>query len=108
MESLKEAYNPKYLTSFEAIVRINRLVGSTFPDDRKLLYISRDELMNRVYRIKAHMIRHHALDKAVLSRLRKRALREVGAAHYVDYQFRRNRRRTLQIINRVFKTHFHV
>ena len=108
MESLKEAYNPKYLTSFEAIVRMNRLVEATFPGDRKLLYISRDEIMNRVYRIKAHMVWHHAVDKGVLSRLRKRALREAGAAHYLDYQYRRNRRRTLQIVNRVFKTHFHV
>ena len=108
MDSLARAYNPKYLTSFEAIVRINRLVVSTFPDDRKLQYISRDEIMNRVYRIKAHMIRHHALDEAVLSRLRKRAFREAGAGHYLDYQFRRNRRRIIQFVNKVFKTHFHV
>ena len=108
MDSLARVYNPKYLTSFEAIVRINRLVVSTFPDDRKLQYISRDEIMNRVYRIKAHMIRHHALDEAVLSRLRKRAFREAGAGHYLDYQFRRNRRRIIQFVNKVFKTHFHV
>ena len=108
MESLKEAYNPKYLTSFEAIVRMNRLVESTFPDDRKLLFISHDEMMNRVYRIKTHMIRHHALDESVLSRLRKRAFREAGVGHYLDYQFRRNRRRILQFVNKVFKTHFHV
>lgn len=108
MGSLKDVYNPKYLTSFEAIVQINRLVESTFPDDRKLLFISRDELMNRLYRIKDHMIRHHALDKGILSSLRKRAFWEVGVVHYLDYQFRRNRRRANRIINKVFKTHFNV
>ena len=108
MESLKESYNPKYLTSFEAIVRMNRLVGDAFPDNRQLQYISRDELMNRVYRIKDHMLVHDAMDKETVSRLNKRAFREVGIVHYLDYQFRRNRRRAARIINKVFKTHFHV
>ena len=108
MESLKESYNPKYLTSFEAIVRMNRLVGDAFPDNRQLRYISRDELMNRVYRIKDHMLVHDAMDKETVSRLNKRAFREVGIVHYLDYQFRRNRRRAARIINKVFKTHFHV
>lgn len=108
MEALKESYNPKYLTSFEAIVRMNRLVGSAFPGDSRLLYVSREEVMNRVYRILGHMISHDSVDKATVSKLKKRAFREVGIAHYLDYQFRRNRRRAARIINKVFKTHFHV
>lgn len=108
MESLKESYNPKYLTSFEAIVCMNRLVESAFSQDSRLLYISRDEVMNRIYRIKGHMLEHGALDKAIVSRLNKRAFREVGIGHYLDYQFRRNRRRAARIINKVFKTHLHV
>lgn len=108
MESLKGSYNPKYLTSFEAIVRMNRLVGDAFPDNRQLRYISRDELMNRVYRIKDHMLVHDAMDKETVSRLNKRAFREVGIVHYLDYQFRRNWRRVARIINKVFKTHIHV
>lgn len=108
MESLKESYNPKYLTSFEAVVCMNRLVESAFSQDRRLLYISRDEVMNRIYRIKDHMLEHDALDKAIVSRLNKRAFREVGIVHYLDYQFRRNRRRATRIVNKVFKTHFHV
>lgn len=108
MEALKESYNPKYLTSFEAIVRMNRLVGSAFPGDSRLLYVSREEVMNRVYRILAHMISHDSVDKATVSKLKKRAFREVGIVHYLDYQFRRNRRRAARIINKVFKTHFHV
>jgi len=108
MESLKASYNPKYLTSFEAIVQMHRLVESSFPKDRKLLYYSRDEVMNRVYRILAHMIEHDSVDEVTVSALKKRAFREVGIAHYLDYQFRRNRRRAARIVNKVFKTHFHV
>lgn len=108
MESLRESYNPKYLTSFDAIVCMNRLVESAFSQDRRLLYISHYEVMNRIYWIKGHMLDHDALDKAIISRLNKRAFREVGIAHYLDYQFRRNRRRAARIINKVFKTHFHV
>lgn len=108
MESLKESYNPKYLTSFEAIVRMNRLVGGAFPGDSRLLYVSREEVMNRVYRILAHMISHDSVDKATVSKLKRRAFQEVGIAHYLDYQFRRNKRRAARIINKVFKTHFHV
>ena len=108
MESLRESYNPKYLTSFDAIVCMNRLVESAFSQDRRLLYISHYEVMNRIYWIKGHMLDHDALDKDILSGLHKRAFREVGIAHYLDYQFRRNRRRAARIINKVFKTHFHV
>ena len=108
MESLKECYNPKYLTSFEAIIQINRLVESAFSTNRQLLYISREEVINRVYRILAHMIRYDAVDKGKISQLKRQAFREVGIVHYLDYQFRRNERRLTRFINRVFKPIFHV
>lgn len=108
MESLKESYNPKYLTSFEAVIQMNRLVESAFPKNRKLLYISREEVVDRVYRVLAHMIDNDAVDKRIIAQLRGRAFREVGIVHYLDYQFRRNRRRLTRVINRVFNTNFHV
>lgn len=108
MTSLKETYSPKYLTSFEAVVRMNRLVESAFPAERRLQYLGREEVMNRVYRILSHMISHDAVDQAAISRIKKQAFREVGVAHYLDYQFRRNKRRAARIFNRLFNTHFHV
>ena len=108
MGSLKGSYNPKYLTSFEAIVRMNRLVGAAFPGDRRLLSVSRDEVVDRVYRVLSHMSHHDAVDKGVLSRLKKRAIREVGIAHYWDYRFRRNAGKVIKRINRLFKTNNHV
>ena len=108
MTSMKENYNPKYLTSFEAIVRMNRLLESAFPAERRLQYLGREEVMNRVYRILSHMISHDAVDQATISRIKKQTFREVGIAHYLDYQFRRNKRRATRIINRLFNTHFHV
>lgn len=108
MMSLNEAYSPKYLTSFEAVARMNRLVRTTFPAERRLQYLSREEVMNRVYRILSHMISHDSVDEEAFIRLKKRAFQEVGIAYYLDYQFRRNKRRATKFINRIFKTHFNV
>ena len=108
MESLNERYNPRYLTSFEAVIQINRLVESAFSTNRQLLYFSHEEVMNRIYRILAHMVRYNAVDKGKISQLKRQAFREVGIVHYMDYQFRRNRRRLTRFINRVFKTDFYV
>ena len=108
MTSLNEAYSPKYLTSFEAVARMNRLVRTTFPAERRLQYLSREEVMNRVYRILSHMISHDSVDKEAFFKLKKRAFHQVGIAYYLDYQFRRNKRRVTKFINRVFKTHFNV
>lgn len=108
MESLKDSYNPKYLTSFEATVRIHRLIESFFQKSRHLRYLSREEVMNRVYRVLGHMISHNAVDKDTFSQYKKRAFREVGVIHYLDYQFRRTKRRATRIINKVFNTHFNV
>lgn len=108
MESLKDSYNPNYLTSFEAVVQMNRLVESSFPSNRHLLFISREEVVDRVYRILGYMIDNNAVDKGIVSQLKGKAFREAGIAHYLDYQYRRNKRRLTRIINKVFKTNFHV
>ena len=108
MQALKEAYNPNYLTSFDAVVRMNHLVESSFPTNQKLIYICHNEVMDRVYRILAHMIRYDAVEKRIVSELKRQAFREVGIMHYIDYQFRRNKRRLTRIVNKVSKTNFHV
>lgn len=108
MESLEESYNPKYHSSFEAVAQINHFVESTFPHDRQLLHLSHDEVMNRVYLIVAHMRKHAVEDKRVVSKLKKRAFQEVGILAYLNYQFRRNKRRAIRIVNKTFNTSFHV
>lgn len=108
MESLNESYNPDYLTSVEAAVQIHHMVLSDFPGDRRLLYYSREELMNRIYRIFGNMVKHDAVDKGVISGLRKRMFREVGLAHYLDYEFRRDKRRLKRLSNKLFNTSFEV
>lgn len=108
MESLKETYSPKFLTSFDATVLINRNVEKAFPYNRKLLSCSHFEVMNRVYLVLSHMIMHNAVDKRIISHLRKRAYHEVGVIPYLNYEFHRNKRRLTRIVNKVFKTDFHV
>ena len=108
MESLNESYHPKYLTSFEATVRIYHLVESHFPKDRKLLYASREELLNRVNRIRLVMITHNAVDNGIISQLKKRAIREVGLPHYLGFEIRRDKRRVTRLFNKLFKTHFSI
>lgn len=108
MESLKDSFDPKYLTSVEAVVQMNRHVESAFPTNRKLQYLSHEEVVNRVYRVLAYMMTHDAVDNGIISQLKRQAFREIGIAHYLDYQFRRNKRRLTRIINRVFKTNFDV
>lgn len=108
MESLKESYHPKYLTSFDATVQVYHLIKSYFPNDRKLLYASREELLNRVNRIRFVMITHNAFDNGIISQLKKQVKREVGLAHYLGFEIRRNKRRVTRLFNKVFKTHFPV
>lgn len=108
MESLKESYSPKFLTSFDATVLINRNVVKAFPCNRTLLSYSHFEVMNRVYLILSHMKMHNAIDKGIISQLRKRAFHEVGVLPYLNYEFHRNKRRLTRIVNKVFKTNFHV
>ena len=106
MESLNESYHPKYLTSFDATVQINRLIKSCFPKDRHLLYASHEEVMSRVYRIRMVMMAHDSIDKGILLQLKTRARREVGIFHYLSHEVRRNKRRFVRLVNRVFKTNF--
>ncbi len=93
MGSLSVSYNPKYLTSFEAVIEMNRWVQKLSDLDKKLSGLSKYEVINRCYLIYGHMLQTNAIDKVVFTELKKRAKEEVGLGYYLGFQFHRNWRR---------------
>lgn len=93
MGGLSQSYNPNYLTSFEAVVKMNRLVQGLPEIDRVLSMAAKYEVVNRIYLVLGHMIQHNAVDEKVMDDLKKRAVEEVGVGYYLVYQYERNKRR---------------
>ena len=93
MGSLSVSFNSKYLTSFDAVVEMNRLI-QTLPNlDKKLSGVAKYEVVNRCYLIYGHMLKNNAVDKGTVSELKKKAIKEVGLSYYLGYQYHRNKRR---------------
>ena len=93
MGGLSQSYNPNYLTSFEAVVKMNWLVQGLPEIDRVLSMAAKYEVVNRIYLVLGHMIQHNAVDEKVMDDLKKRAVEEVGVGYYLVYQYERNKRR---------------
>ena len=93
MGGLSQSYNPNYLTSFEAVVKMNRLVQDLPEIDNALSRAAKFEVVNRIYFVLGHMYQHNALDKKVVTNLKKRTIEEVGIGYYLVYQYGRNKRR---------------
>ena len=93
MGSLSVSFNSKYLTSFDAVVEMNRLIQKLPHLERKLSNVAKYEVVNRCYLIYGHMLHNDAVDKTVVSALKKKAIKEVGVSYYIGYQYYRNKRR---------------
>ena len=93
MGSLSVSFNSKYLTSFDAVVEMNRLIHNLPNLDKKLSDVAKYEVVNRCYLIYGHMLKNNAVDKETISELKKKAMKEVGLSYYLGYQYNRNKRR---------------
>ena len=93
MGGLSQSYNRNYLTSFDAVVKMNRLVQGLPEIKRVLSMAAKYEVVNRIYLVLSHMIQHNAVDEKVMDDLKKRAIEEVGVGYYLVYQYERNKRR---------------
>lgn len=93
MGGMRQSYNPNYLTSFDAVVKMNGLVQRLPNLNKALSDAAKYEVVNRVYLVYGHMLENNAVDKVVVSDLKKRAKKEVGKCYYWGYQYRRNKRR---------------
>lgn len=100
MSGMNQSYNPNYLTSFDAVVRMNNLVQSLPNVSESLSNAAKYEVVNRVYLVYGHMLENGAVDKKVVSELKSRAIREVGLGYYLGYQYRRNKRRLSKLVKR--------
>ena len=98
MGSLAVAYNPKYLTSFDAVVEMNKRIQELPCLDKKLSNVARREVANRYYMVRAYMQQHDKMDKQVAFKIKQRALKEVGLGCFVGYWYRRNKRRIKKLI----------
>lgn len=93
MGSLSVSFNPKYLSSFDAVVEMNRLIQKLPDLGSKLSNVAKYEVVNRCYLIYGHMLKNNAVDKTVISELKKKAIKEVGVGYYLGYQYHRSKRR---------------
>ena len=100
MGGMSHSYNPNYLTSFDAVVRMNKLVQGLPNISKSLSNAAKYEVVNRIYLVYGHMLENGATDKKVISGLKSRAIREVGLGYYLGYQYRRNKRRLRKLIKR--------
>ena len=104
MNSLRTAYNPKYVYSFDAVVKMYSTIRQLPELDRQLLKAAKHEIVRRIYMVMDHMLYHNVVDKKCLSKLRRRAIKEVGLPYYLEYQYHRNKRRAKNKLKRLFKT----
>lgn len=103
MGGMRQSYNPNYLTSFDAVVKMNDLVQSLPNRDKALSEAAKYEVVNRVYLVYGHMLDNGAVEKNVVKNLKTRAIREVGLGYYMGYQYRRNKRRIEKLFKKLFK-----
>lgn len=100
MGSLSVSYNSKYLTSFDAVVEMNRLIQKLPDLGKKLSDVAKYEVVNRCYLIYGHMLQNNAVDEKIVAELKKRAIKEVGLGYYFGFQYNRNKRRIKNYFNK--------
>ena len=103
MGNLQKRFCPAYQTSFDAVIKIHSAIHSLPAVGKELSQASKQDVLNRIYMIYAHMIRFDAVDPEALSAMKRRAMKEVGLPYYLQYQYRRNCRRVGRLIKRLFK-----
>ena len=104
MNSLLYSYNPKYVYSFDAVVKMYSAIRQLPELDKQLSKAAKHEIVRRVYLTMDHMQHHNVVDKKRLSKLKRRAIKEVGLPYYLEYQYYRDKRRAKKQLKRLFKT----
>ena len=103
MESLNKTYNPKYISSFDAVVEMNRMIQVLSDVNRDVAMVARYEVIARCYLIYGHMLKHNSVDKKKVRQLKFNAMSEVGLIYYMDYQFHRCKRRIIKFFQKRIK-----
>ena len=101
MNSLKVSYNPHYLDSFDAVFEMNRRIQWLPELDKRLSKCAKYAVIVRYHMVYAYMLHFDAVDKTILSALRKKVIKEVGFRYELYYQFHRNNRRIKRLMYRI-------
>ena len=104
MNSLLYTYNPKYVYSFDAVVKMYSAIRQLPELDKQLDKAAKHEIVRRAYMVMDHMLYHNVVDKKCLSKLKRRAIKEVGLPYYLEYQYHRNKRRAKKFLKKLLKT----
>ena len=103
MESTKNRYNPKILTSFDSLVRMYQCIANDPESDDELIYVAKDGIITRYLMIREHMTKYDAADDVVLKNFRIQCVNNCGLMYVVGYMIRRTCRRTKNFIKRKLK-----
>jgi glycosyltransferase involved in cell wall biosynthesis len=103
MSSLAKRYCSEYQTSFDAVVQIHSAIHALPEIGQELSEVTNKGVLDRVHMIYAHMLRFHAVDSGLVASMKRRAVKAVGLPFYLQYEYRRNRRRVRKLVNRLFK-----
>lgn len=99
MGALANSYNPKYITSYDAVVKMHHVIQEKFPDNFALNELAKTAILNRVYLIKANM-KKAKVDNEVINNLLINSLHQVGLPFFMRYQSSRYKRRINKYLRR--------
>lgn len=101
MMSLKKSFNPKFVTDFEAQIKMRELVRKTYEDDE--LYELADYGVYNSYRMIVGLMKEtRCLDDLLSSKLRLRLIGIIGQQKYVRYEIQRNKSKVVKKIRKLF------
>lgn len=85
--TLTKSFNEKYMSSFDANVKIVRLINETATIDSEIERCAKKEVMDRYRKIKRKMVQFDVKDDGVLQDFRKRCIKELGIPFVAGYVF---------------------
>ncbi|MBQ2489344.1 MAG: glycosyltransferase [Bacteroidales bacterium] len=108
MYGLANAYNPDYLTSFDAVVKMHDMICGLPNISKALLRVARYWVVDRVYFVYGHMLKHGTVDNKLVAKMKAMAVRKVGLGYYLGYQYSRNKRRIVNLFRKRISIFFNV
>lgn len=99
MSAMSEAYDPKYISSFDAVIKMHSAIHQLPELDKQLSNAAKYSIVQRIELIYEHMLNYNAVDKKILSELKRKAIKEVGLTYYAEYQCHKNKQKITEYID---------
>lgn len=104
VRSLSERFNKKYLTSFDANVKIVRLINETAFIDSEVERCAKEEVMDRYRKTKRMMLKFGSVDEGILRDLRRKCIKELGVPFVAGYLFSWSRKKIAKKFRKSWKS----